>query len=179
MALDIDTDAFRRSGHHVADAGSMLQFTPGADVPACGADQISQTLMDNLNARQSWLNAHLQAGAAQAFNAAEGMDGTASAYQQQDQAAAATYGGGYVPAAAPAAPSMSLPAAPAPSAPPILSPIPTISDQDGEQIGHRPRRGRRYRSGPAGCQPLGHDRDSGAGGQRCPADRSDAAVGVR
>jgi hypothetical protein len=134
MALDIDTDAFRRSGHHVADAGSMLQYTPGADVPACGGDQISQTLMDNLNARQSWLNAHLQAGAAQAFNAAQGMDGTASAYQQQDQAAAATYGGGYVPAAAPAAPGTSLPAAPAPSAPPILSPIPAISDQDGEQM---------------------------------------------
>jgi hypothetical protein len=135
MALDIDTDVFRRSGHHVADAGSMLHFTPGTDVPACGSDQTSQAIMDNLNARQRWLNEHLQAGAAQAFNAAQGMDGTASAYQAQDQAAAATYGGGYAPAAAaPPASGTSMPAAPAPSAPPTLSAVPTISDQDGLQM---------------------------------------------
>lgn len=136
MALDIDTAAFRRSGHHVGDAGSMLHFTPGHDVPACGGDQTSRAIMDNLNARARWLHEHLQAGAAQAMNAAHGIDATATSYEEQDHAAAATYGFGTGASAAPAAgaPSASMPAAPAPSAPPTLSPVPTISDQDGLQM---------------------------------------------
>ena len=132
-ALDIDTAGFRGAGHHVAEAGSMLHYTPGADVPACGADGVSRALMDNLNARQNWLNQHLAAGAAQAFNAARGIDDTVGAYQHHDQAAAASYAGGYSPSA-PAAPNSVMPSVPAPSAPPTLSPIPTIADQDGEQM---------------------------------------------
>jgi hypothetical protein len=135
MALDIDIDGFRRTGQHVDTAGSILRFTPGSDVPACGADKVSLAVMSNLNAWQSWLNQHLQAGAAQAFNAAQGIDGTAGAYEAQDAAAAATYpGGGHshpAPATAPAAP---IAAAPAPTAPPTLSPIPDVSTQSGQQL---------------------------------------------
>ncbi|WP_292974832.1 Fis family transcriptional regulator [Mycobacterium sp.] len=132
MALDIDIDGFRRTGHHVADAASMLQYTPGSEVPACGADQTSQAIMDNLNSRQKWLNEHLAAGAAQAFHAAEGIDGTATAYQQQDDAGAAAYVGGSDSPAAPSAPVSAAP--PAPAAPPMLTAIPSIADQDGEQM---------------------------------------------
>jgi hypothetical protein len=131
MALDIDIDGFRRTGQHVDLAGSILHFAPGSEVPACGGDQVSQALMNNLNAWQAWLNQHLQAGAAQAFNAAQGIDGTASAYEAQDHSAAATYFGGG-PGSAPA--STAIPSAPAPTAPPTLSPIPDISTQDGEQL---------------------------------------------
>jgi hypothetical protein len=132
MALDIDIDGFRRTGHHVGDAASMLQYTPGSDVPACGADQTSQAIMDNLNARQKWLNEHLAAGAAQAFHAAAGIDGTATAYQQQDDAGAAAYGGGSGSPGSLSAPVGAAP--PAPTAPPMLTPIPSIADQDGRQM---------------------------------------------
>ncbi len=136
MALNIDTHGLRRTGELVDTAGTVLEPQLGDDAPACGADEVSQAVMDNLNAWQRWLMQHVRAGSQQAFNAAAGIDGTAGAYDAEDAAAAARYpGGGHGARAAPATFTPSVPAAtPAPSGPPTLSPIPDISGQDGEQL---------------------------------------------
>ena len=56
MALDIDTRGLRdrRAGD---TAGKVLEPQLGDDAPACGADEVSQAVMDNLNAWQRWLMA--------------------------------------------------------------------------------------------------------------------------
>jgi hypothetical protein len=136
MMLNVDTDGVRRTGQLVDTAGAVLEPAFGGDVPACGGDDVSRALMDNLNAWQGWLMQHMRAGAQQAFNAAAGIAGTASAYEAEDLAAAARYpGGGSAAAAAPQAANSGVAAsAPAPGGSPTLSLIPDISGQDGEQL---------------------------------------------
>lgn len=133
MALDIDTDAIRQASEFVSNAGEFLHPDLDADVPACGSDDVSQAVMNNLNARRRWLLAHLRSGATQASNAAAGINDTANSFEAQDAAGAAGYGGGS--GAAPA-PVMSAPAAGAPAPPgmPTFSPIPDISGADGETV---------------------------------------------
>ena len=134
MALDIDTDGFRRASELVDAAGTVLNHDLGEDVAACGGDEVSQTLMENLNTRRGWLAQHVRAGSRQASNAAIGMDATATAYQTEDLAAAARYPGGA--SAAPAAPSVAAPGmhAASPTGSPPQSAIPDISGRDGEQL---------------------------------------------
>jgi hypothetical protein len=136
MALNIDTDALRRTGQLVDTAGTVLEPQLGDDVPPCAEDEVSHALMGNLNAWQRWLIQHVRAGAQQAFNAAAGIDGTAEAYEAEDLAAAARYpGGGYGAGTEPAAGAASMPAAaPTPPGAPTRSPIPDISGRDGEQL---------------------------------------------
>lgn len=135
MALNIDTHGVRRTGEHVKTAGAVLAAPAALTVPACGSDDVSGAVMANLNAWQDWLMQHVRAGAQQAAAAAAGIAGTATAYEAQDLAAAATYPGGHSapePPAAAEAPATA--ASPAPAGPPNLVPIPDISGQDGEQI---------------------------------------------
>lgn len=94
MALDIDTDEVRRASEFVTNAGEFLHPDVDADVPACGSDEVSQAVMNNLNARRRWLVAHVRTGITQASNAAAGMNDTANAFEAQDAEGAAGYGGG-------------------------------------------------------------------------------------
>ncbi|RAV08161.1 Fis family transcriptional regulator, partial [Mycobacterium colombiense] len=77
MGLDIDTSGLRRAGELVHAAGEVLHQQLDADAPPCGDDEVSKALMDNLNAWQRWLVAHLKAGAQQAFSAAAGIHNAA------------------------------------------------------------------------------------------------------
>lgn len=135
MALDIDTDALRRASEFVSNAGEFLHPDLTTDVPPCGSDTVSQTVMNNLNARRRWLVAHVQSGATQASNAAAGITDTAGAYEATDAAGAAGYGGGGAPAAPVSA--SSVPAAggaPGPVGMPTFSPVPDISGTEGETL---------------------------------------------
>ena len=139
VALNIDPDGFRRTGELVDLAGTLLgaDFDDDAPVPACAADPASQAIMDNLNARRSWLLQHVRAGAEQATNAATGMNDTATSYETEDQAAAGTYnqfggnsGGGS------AVGTIAIPASSsqAPGAMPSFAPIPDVSGTEGEAL---------------------------------------------
>lgn len=137
MGLDIDTSGLRRAGELVHAAGEVLHQQLDADVPPCGDDEVSKALMDNLNAWQRWLVAHLKAGAQQAFSAAAGIHNAAGGFDTHDAAAAAAYGGagGHAPAATPAAAHNGPGAAgAAPAGPPANSPVPDISGRDGEKL---------------------------------------------
>lgn len=135
MALDIDTDAMRRASEFVSNAGEFLHPDLTNDVPPCGSDEVSKTVMDNLNARRKWLVAHVKGGAVQADNAAAGITDTANSYDATDAAGAASYGGG---SGAPAAPASTQNApgggSPAPGGMPTLTPVPDISGTDGESV---------------------------------------------
>lgn len=135
MALDIDTDRFRRVGELVDQAGTALDADLGEDVPACGADEVSQQVMGNLNARRRWLAQHIRAGVSQASHAARGINDTATSYEAEDAAAAGRYGhaGGHP---SPAAPAMAVPpsAVAAPGGSPAVSAVPDISGRDGEEL---------------------------------------------
>lgn len=133
--LDIDPDGIRGAGESVAAASSLLSEAFDADVPACGADAVSCTLMSNLNARSRWLIEHIRGGAAEAANTASGMDSTAAAYEAQDAAAATSYGssgGDSAPASHAADPAS--PASPNVPGLPETSPLPDISGVDGETV---------------------------------------------
>ena len=75
VALNVDTDGFRRTGELVDLAGALLgtDFDDPTPVPACASDAASEAIMRNLNARQEWLLGHVRAGSEQASNAAVGM----------------------------------------------------------------------------------------------------------
>ena len=133
MALDIDTDAIRQASEFVANAGAFLHPDLDSDVPACGSDEVSQAVMNNLNARRRWLLEHVRSGALQAASAATGINDTAASLEAQDAAGAAGYGGGT--AAAPVSvSSASAVGAPAPTGMPAVSAIPDISGSDGETL---------------------------------------------
>ncbi|MFV8227412.1 Fis family transcriptional regulator [Mycolicibacterium fortuitum] len=133
MALDIDTDEVRRASEFVTNAGEFLHPDVDTDVPACGSDDVSQAVMNNLNARRRWLVAHVRTGITQASNAAAGMNDTANAFEAQDAEGAAGYGGGGS-GAAPAPTTATMPAAPAPNGMPTLTAIPDASGADGETL---------------------------------------------
>lgn len=133
MALDIDTDQVRRASEFVSNAGEFLHTDVDTDVPACGSDEVSQAVMNNLNARRRWLVAHVRNGITQTSNAAAGMNDTANAFEAQDAEGAAGYGGGGA-GAAPAPTTSTMPAAPAPNGMPTLSAIPDVSGADGETL---------------------------------------------
>ena len=135
MALDLETDGFRRVGELVDTAGTVLNADLGEDVPGCGGDEVSQTVMDNLNARRRWLAQHVRAGYSQALAAADGIADTAGAYQAEDAAAAGRYGEpGFGAAATPAAGVGAPSGTAAPSGPPSPAAIPDISGRDGEEL---------------------------------------------
>lgn len=140
VALNIDPDGWRRTGELVDLASQLLgaDFDDAAACPACAADPASQTIMSNLNARQDWLLGHVRAGSQQASAAADGMDATATSYQNEDAAAATRYGqfGGSAGSAAPA-PVTSAGSPSAPSAPPgmpSVAAIPDVSGAEGEAL---------------------------------------------
>lgn len=134
MALDIDTDGIRRASEFVSNAGAFLHPDLDADVPACGSDDVSQSVMNNLNSWRRWLLAHVRSGATQISNAAAVINDTANSFEAQDAAAAAGYGVGGSDAAP--APEMPVPpaGAPAPAGMPTFSAIPDISGADGETV---------------------------------------------
>ena len=108
VALNVDTDGFRRTGELVDLAGTLLgaEFDDPTPVPACACDPASETIMRNLNARHEWLLGHVRAGSQQASNASIGMNDTATGYETEDAAAAGNYdqfGGGSTAGAAPLA----------------------------------------------------------------------------
>lgn len=133
MALNIDTDAIRQASEFVSNAGEFLHPDLDIDVPPCGNDDVSQTVMNNLNARRRWLMEHVRSGATQAANAAAGITTTANNFDATDADGAAGYGGGAgaAPAPSPGAPAA---AAPAPTGMPTVSPVPDISGADGETL---------------------------------------------
>lgn len=140
VALNVDTDGFRRTGELVDLAGTLLgsDFDDPTPVPACASDPASETIMANLNARHDWLLEHVRAGSQQASNAAIGMNDTATGYETEDAAAAGNYdqfGRGSTAGAASLA-TMHVPtsAAPAPGAMPTFDPIPDVSGTDGETL---------------------------------------------
>lgn len=132
-ALDLDTDKLKQVGALVDAAGTSLTADLGEDAAAPGGDEVSQTLVANLNARRRWLTEHVRAGFSQTQAAADGIDTTAQAYQSEDSAAASTYGdsgGTYVaPTSSAVAPSMT-----APAGLPASTAMPDISGQDGHQL---------------------------------------------
>jgi hypothetical protein len=139
VALNIDPDGFRRTGELVDLAGTLLgaDFDDDAPVPACAADPASQAIMDNLNARHSWLLQHVRAGAEQATNAATGMNDTATSYETEDQAGAGTYNQfGGTSSGGSAVGTIAIPASAskAPGAMPSFAPIPDVSGTDGETL---------------------------------------------
>lgn len=139
VALNIDPDGFRRTGELVDLAGTLLgaDFDDDAPVPACAADPASQAIMDNLNARHSWLLQHVRAGAEQATNAATGMNDTATSYVTEDQAASGTYdqfGGNSSGGTAVGTIAIPASASKAPGAMPSFAPIPDVSGTDGEAL---------------------------------------------
>lgn len=133
MALDIDTDEVRRASEFVSNAGQFLHPDLDTDVPACGSDEVSQAVMNNLNARRRWLLAHVRTGITQATNAAAAINDTANAFEAQDAEGAAGYGGG-ASGAAPAPATSTTPATPSPVGMPTLTAIPDISGIDGETV---------------------------------------------
>ena len=76
VALNVDSDGFRRTGDLVDLAGTLLgaDFEDPTPVPACASDPASEAIMTNLNARHEWLLGHVRAGAEQASNAAVGNE---------------------------------------------------------------------------------------------------------
>lgn len=140
VALNVDTDGFRRTGELVDLAGALLggDFDDPAPVPACACDPASETIMRNLNARQDWLLGHVRAGSQQASNAAIGMNDTATGYETEDAAAAGNYdqfGGGSTGGGAPLATgSVPTSASAAPAGLPTFDPIPDVSGTDGETL---------------------------------------------
>lgn len=134
MALDIDTDAIRQASEFVSNAGAFLHPDLDADVPACGGDDVSQSVMNNLNAWRQWLLTHVRFGATQISDAAAGINDTADSFEAQDAAGAAGYGGGGSDAAPVLQVSAPAAGAPAPTGMPTLSVIPDISGADGETV---------------------------------------------
>ena len=139
VALNIDPDGFRRTGELVDLAGTLLgaDFDDDAPVPACAADPASQAIMDNLNARHSWLLQHVRAGAEQATNAATGMNDTATSYVTEDQSASGTYNQfGGTSSGGTAVGTIAIPASAskAPGAMPSFAPIPDVSGTEGEAL---------------------------------------------
>lgn len=132
--LDIDPDGLKRVADTLRTAGHTLSADLGSDAAPCGNDEVSTTIMGNLNARRRWLVEHVRAGGGQAFNAADGVEVTTAGYVHQDQDLASNFGGGGTTGGSPGAPSGSPSAAPAPGPMPTASAIPDISGQDGEQI---------------------------------------------
>ena len=94
VALNVESDGFRRTGELVDLAGTLLgtDFDDPTPVPACASDPASEAIMRNLNARREWLLGHVRAGSEQASNAAVGMNDTATSYETEDAAAAGNYG---------------------------------------------------------------------------------------
>ena len=134
VALNVDTDGFRRTGELVDLAGALLgtDFDDPTPVPACASDPASEAIMRNLNARQEWLLGHVRAGSEQASNAAVGMNDTATGYETEDTAAAGNYdqfGGGSTAGAAPIG-MMSVPTSvtAAPASMPTFDPSPTSAE---------------------------------------------------
>ena len=140
VALNVDTDGFRRTGELVDLAGALLgtDFDDPTPVPACASDPASEAIMRNLNARQEWLLGHVRAGSEQASNAAIGMNDTATGYETEDTAAAGNYdqfGGGSTAGAAPIGMMGVPPSVTAtPAGMPAFDPIPDVSGTDGETL---------------------------------------------
>ena len=65
VALNVDSDGYRRTGDLVDLAGTLLgaDFEDPTPVPACASDPASEAIMTNLNARHEWLLRHVRAGA--------------------------------------------------------------------------------------------------------------------
>ena len=140
VALNVESDGFRRTGELVDFAGTLLgtDFDDPTPVPACASDPASEAIMRNLNARREWLLGHVRAGWEQALNAAVGMNDTATSYETEDAAAAGNYGqfgGGSTAGTAPVG-TMSFPASAmaAPASMPTCEPIPDVSGTDGETL---------------------------------------------
>lgn len=159
MALNVDTDGFRRTGDLVDLAGALLgsDFDDPTPTPPCASDPASETIMRNLNARHDWLLQHVRSGARQAANAASGMRETATDYDTTDQDLAANYdqfGGGAAggSSASPASAS-SQPQSDGVSAPamPNVEPIPDISGTEGEALALQLEAG----AGPAPAMATG------------------------
>ena len=137
MALDIDTDGFRRAGELVDTAGQVLGADFDDDVPPCGADEVSRTVMDNLNARRRWLMQHVRAGVVQTSDAAAGINQTATGFEAEDTNGASLYGadGGNGAGAAPSVLATSTSGGSAPPAGmPTLSAVPDLSGMEGETL---------------------------------------------
>ncbi len=138
MALNLDTDGFRRAGELVDTAGQVLGGDFDDDVPPCGTDEVSRTVMDNLNARRRWLMQHVRAGVVQTSDAAAGINQTATGYEAEDTHGASLYGaagghgGGAAPAVMASAPSSGGSAPPAGM--PAVSSVPDLSGLEGEAL---------------------------------------------
>lgn len=136
MALNLDTDGFRRAGELVDTAGQVLGTDFDDDVPPCGTDEVSRTVMDNLNARRRWLMQHVRAGVVQTSDAAAGINQTATGYEAEDTHGASLYGaagghgGGAAPAVMASAPTSGGSAPPAGM--PAVSSVPDLSGLEGK-----------------------------------------------
>lgn len=139
--LDLDPDGLDRVSSLIRSAGEVLAVGLDTDVPAVGGDEVSQHLMDNLNARRRWLLAHLASGHGQALDAADTVAGNAAGYRAQDHAAAGSYGGGSGGDTAGPVPAASSSAPAAPGAAPTPAEIPDISGRDGEEVAAAMERG--------------------------------------
>lgn len=134
--LDLDPDGLRRVAELVRAAGTVLAADLGDDVPACGSDEVSQAIVDNLNARRRWLAEHVRVGHRQALDAADDITGSAVAYSTEDAVAASRYSGGIGVLSDPGVSDVNgTPAVtPALTGLPAISEIPDISGRDGEEL---------------------------------------------
>lgn len=91
--LDVNPDALRGVAESVRDAAAALIDATESHTPSCGGDEVSQTIMDNLNARRKWLADHARTGHQQTWEAASATDDTAASFEQGDAAMADMLGG--------------------------------------------------------------------------------------
>lgn len=130
--LDLNVAGVRSAGAEVRTAGDALTGGAGIDVPAFSSDEVSTTIVANLNQRRRWLAQQIAAGQSQAFAGADGIAATATGYEAEDHAGADRFAGSsstQAPSTAPVAPGT-----PAPGSKPSATAIPDISGTEGETL---------------------------------------------
>lgn len=132
--LDVNPDTLRGVAESVRDAATALIDTTQSATPGCGGDEVSQTIMDNLNARRKWLADHVRTGHEQAWGAASATDDTATSFEHGDAAMADILGGAAGGVSNGGSSRRGGPGRSSATPMPSVNPIPDISGRDGESL---------------------------------------------